>query len=182
MQKFLKWTLESIREDGAQLSWLEELRFEFSATIAQAINQIIVGKTMVVITDNDRKWFETYILSSMNKALNERPMIPVVSIDAIYPAYDSIVGGELIEMLEDMLQLSFGDEFFFFYIGKGNDVRSDIAKRSPDSLLWLMDEEFSNSMPLHSYDELIDIKLLQLFRQFDKTLSSVLFGEVDVEE
>jgi len=43
-----------------------------------------------------------------------------------------------------------------------------------------MDEEMTNSFTLRSYDELIDIKLLQLFRLFDKTISAALFAEIDL--
>lgn len=182
MQNYLKHSLESLREEGAALSWLEESRFEFYPTLFQAINQLMAGKTMIVITDRDRKWFEEYILNSINKAINERPMIPVVSIEAIYPAYDSIVGGEMIAMLEDMLELSYGSGYFFFYIGKGSDIRSDIAKRDDKSLLWIFDEESSNYMTLKTSDALLDIKLLQLYREFNKTFNSLLFGEVDADE
>jgi hypothetical protein len=45
-----------------------------------------------------------------------------------------------------------------------------------------MDERFQNALVLRSHDPLIDIKLLQLYRLFDKTLSAVLFGEINVRE
>ena len=181
MQQFTKWMLDTIRDDGAMLNWLEELRFEWTATTAQAIRQILAGKTVVLITDGERKWFEHYITSSLNKPSKERPMIPLVCLDSLYPDYDRIIGGEMINMLDDMLELSFKEEYFFWYIGKGDDRRADIAKRNDNSLLWIMDEDFQNAMPLRSYDPLIDIKLLQLYRLFDKTLSAALFGEVDVD-
>ena len=87
----------------------------------------------------------------------------------------------MIDMLDGMLEISFKGDYFFWYIGRGDDKRADIAKRSDDSLLWLMDEDFQNAMPLRSYDEQIDIKLVQLYRLFDRTLSAALFGEVDVD-
>ena len=46
--------------------------------------------------------------------------------------------------------------------------------------MWIMDENYPNALSMRSYDPLIDIKLLQLYRLFDKTLSAVLFGEIDV--
>jgi hypothetical protein len=85
-------------------------------------------------------------------------------------------------MLGDMLDITFKGEYLFWYIGKGDDRRADIAKRSTDSLLWIMDERFQNALVLRSHDPLIDIKLLQLYRLFDKTLSAVLFGEINVRE
>ena len=33
---------------------------------------------------------------------------------------------------------------------------------------------------MKSYDSLLDVKLLQLFKLFNLSLSAVLFGEVDV--
>lgn len=180
MQQFSKWMLETIRAEGAMLSWLEEQRFEWTATVAQAIGQIVEGKTVVLITDYERQWFESYITSSYNKPTIDRPMIPIVSIDRLYPHYDHITGGEMIEMLDGMLEIAFKGDYFFWYIGKGDDRRSDIAKRSDNSLLWLMDEDFQNAMPLRSYDPQIDIKLVQLYRLFDTTLGAALFGEIDV--
>ncbi len=180
MQQFSKWMLETIRSEGAMLNWLEEQRFEWTATVAQAIGQIVEGKTVVLITDHDRKWFESYITASYNKTTLDRPMLPIVSIDRLYPHYDHITGGEMIDMLDGMLEIAFKGDYFFWYIGKGDDRRSDIAKRSDNSLLWLMDEDFQNAMPLRSYDPQLDIKLVQLYRLFDATLGAALFGEIDV--
>jgi len=160
------------------LHWLEELRFDWTAITAQAINQILQGKTVVLITDHKRKWFEHYIISSINQMTLERPMIPIVSLDAIYPGFDMLSGSDSVQMVEDLLELSYKGDFFFWYIGKGDDIRSDIAKRSNESYLWIMDENFHNALVLRSYDKMIDIKLLQLFRQFDLALSAMLFGEV----
>ena len=181
MQAFIKWTLDTIRDEGAALSWLEESRFEWTATIAQALRQIIAGKTVVIVTDNNREWFAHYIVNSINKTMIERPMISVVRMESIYPTYDN-ASSNALEMLEDMLSLSYKDEYFFWYIGRGNDKASDLPKNHDSSFLWLMDEEYQNAFSMRSYDPLLDIKMLQLYRQFDKSLNAVLFGEVNVEE
>ncbi|NOQ31068.1 MAG: hypothetical protein GQ570_08110 [Helicobacteraceae bacterium] len=182
MQEFERWTLETIRGEGASLNWLEESRFEWSATTYQALSQILQAKTVILITDEPREWLSSYILSSINKPGRERPIIPIVSLKSLYPNYDNITGGAMIDMLEDMLSTSFNDNYFFFYIGKGDDRRADIAKRNDKSYLWMMDDDFSNALILKSYDPLIDIKLMQLFRLFDITLSAALFAEVNVGE
>lgn len=182
MQEFIKWTLDTIREDGASMSWLEESRFEWTAITAQAIRQILEGKTIILITDHKNKWFEYYITNSLNKPSNDRPMIPLVCLDKIYPQYDDITGGEMIDMLDDLLELSFKGEYFFWYVGQGSDRRADIAKRNDESCMWVLDESFQNALTLRSNDELVDIKLIQLYRLFDKTLSATLFGEVDANE
>ncbi len=164
------------------MSWFEEHRFLWTPPIANAMDQMMEGKSIILITDHDRQWFAHYITSSLNKRSQDRPMIPVVCIDALYPHYDHISGGESIDMLVDMLDITYKGDYFFWYIGRGDDRRADIAKRSTNSLLWIMNENFQNALILQSYDPLIDIKLLQLYRLFDKTLNAVLFGEINVRE
>lgn len=164
------------------MSWFEQHRFEWTPPVANAMDQMMEGKSIILITDHDRQWFAHYITSSLNKRSQDRPMIPVVCIDALYPHYDHISGGESIDMLVDMLDITYKGDYFFWYIGRGDDRRADIAKRSANSLLWIMNENFQNALILQSYDPLIDIKLLQLYRLFDKTLNAVLFGEINVRE
>lgn len=180
MQDFKEWTLDAIREEDSSFSWLEEQRFDWSTTTAQALEQIINGKTIILITDEPRKWFEKYILSLINTAKQERPLIPIVSIDSIYQHYDNIHGGDMIHVVEDMIALSYKEDYFFWYIGKGDNKRSDIAKRKNDSYFWIFDEEYLNAFNLKSYDKSLDIKLLQLYRLFDASLNGAMFGEVDV--
>jgi hypothetical protein len=176
---FAQWSLDAIREEGGSLSWLEEYRFEWSKTTAFALEQILNGKTIILITDEKRKWFEHYILSSINSISLERPLIPIISIESIYPHYNNISGGEMIDILDDMIGLSYKNDYFFWYIGKGDDKRSDLAKRKDESYFWLFDEDFNNAFTLKSYDTVLDIKLLQLYRLFDASLSATMFGEVD---
>ena len=176
---FAQWSLDAIREEGGSLSWLEEYRFEWSKTTAFALEQILSGKTVILITDEKRKWLEQYILSSINSISLERPLVPILSIDSLYPHYNNISGGEMIDMLDDMIALSYKNDYFFWYIGKGDDKRSDIAKRKDESYFWIFDEDFNNAFTLKSYDPILDIKLLQLYRLFDASLSAAMFGEVD---
>jgi hypothetical protein len=179
---FDQWTLSAIRAEGAPMSWFEEQRFEWTPVISSALKQIVAGKTVILITDYDRKWFANYILTSINKLSLERPLIPVSYIDDLFPHYQNINLPDTVDTLIDMLELSYKGEYFFWYIGRGEDARADLAKRSLNSLLWIMDENFQNALKLRSFDPLIDIKLLQLYKLFDKTLSSTLFGEVNVRE
>jgi len=179
MPDFAQWSLDAIREKGGSLSWLEEYRFEWSKTTAFALEQILNGKTIILITDEKRKWFENYILSSLNGVLLERPMIPIISIDNIYTHYNSVTSGEMIDIIDDMISLSFKDDYFFWYIGKGDDKRSDLAKRKDESYFCIFDEDFNNAFTLKSYDTDLDIKLLQLYKLFDASLNAAMFGEVD---
>ena len=180
MLDFAQWSLDAIREEGGALSWLEEQRFEWSKTTALALSHILQGKTIVLITDQKRKWLEHYIVDSMNSASLERPLIPINTIDRIYPHYNQIQGGEMLDMVEDLVELSYKQDYFFWYIGKGDDKRSDIAKRKDESYFWIFDEDFNNAFTMHSYDSQLDIKLLQLYRLFDASLNAAIFGEVDV--
>jgi len=179
MPDFAQWSLDAIREEGGSLSWLEEDRFEWSKTTAYALNQILNGKTVILVTDVKRKWLENYILTSINSLSLERPFIPIVSIDSLYTHYNDLSGGEMIDILEDMISQSYKDDFFFWYIGKGDDKRSDIAKRKDESYFWIFDEDFNNAFTLKSYDTSLDIKLLQLFKLFNASLNATMFGEVD---
>ena len=69
----------------------------------------------------------------------------------------------------------------FWYIGKSQDVRAVIPKVSKNSFLWLFDEEMQDAFNLRSNDEALDMKLLQMFRLYNKTVSSALFAEINVE-
>lgn len=177
---FAQWSLDVIREEGASLSWLEEQRFDWTNPLSIALEQVLNSKTIILITDTKRKWFETYILTSINSLKLDRPLLPIVSIDSLYQHYSSISGGEMIDVVEDMISLSYKDDYIFWYIGKGDDKRADIAKRKDSSYFWIFDEDFHNGFTLKSHDKMLDIKLLQLYKLFDASLSAAMFGEVDV--
>jgi len=49
MSDFAQWSLDAIREEGANLSWLEEIRFEWSNPSSLALEQILQGKTIVLL-------------------------------------------------------------------------------------------------------------------------------------
>ena len=176
---FAQWSLDAIREEGGSLSWLEEQRFDWTTTTAHALEQILSGKTVILITDEKRKWLEKYILTFVNDLSLGRPLVPIVSMDSICTHYNSISGGEMIDMVDDMISLSYKENYFFWYIGKGDNKRSDIAKRKDNSYFWLFDEDFNKAFTLKSYDPVLDIKLLQLYRLFNASLNATMFGEVD---
>jgi hypothetical protein len=180
MLEFAQWSLDAIREEGGSLSWLEEQRFDWTTATAHALEQVLQGKTIILITDEKRKWLETYILSSINSAALDRPLLPIISVDSLFQHYNSVRGGDMIDILDDMIAISFKEDYLFWYIGKGNDKRADIAKRRDNSYFWIFDEEYQNSFILKSYDSMLDIKLLQMFKLFNASLNASMFGEVDV--
>ncbi len=181
MDEFLKWTIETIRNDKGINSWLEERKFEWVPLVSNCLNYLLSGTSIILVTDTDREWFGKYIINSINRPKRLRPIVPIYLIKSIYPNLDSVKNREDVEHLFDMLNLSFSNNYIFWYIGKGDDRRATIAKRRDDSFLWVLDEEMQNSFFLESFDELLDIKLLEMFRLFDKSLSATIFGEIDLK-
>ncbi|MCK9546031.1 MAG: HobA family DNA replication regulator [Sulfurospirillaceae bacterium] len=181
MQAFLKWTLEAIRKEGSWMSWMEEKRLEWVPLAASRLQSILQGHVFLVLTDKDREWFEKYIISSINKNAGNRPLLPFVSLKTFYPSLDEVRSREDIEILEDLLSISFPHGYTIFYIGKSNDFKSQIAKSKNDSFMWLLDEQMQNSFYLSSADELLDIKLIQLYKLMEKTIDALLFAQISIE-
>ncbi len=179
--EFDRWTLNAIRYDETMMSWMEERRYDWVPLASAAIEKILSGHSVVVVTDGEREWFGEYILYALNRPDRKRPMIPVYLLKNMVPYLDSLKKSEDIDLLYDMLSLSFKEEYFFWYIGRADSPRSSIAKRKEDSFLWIMDEQMQNNFYLKSFDDLLDMKLFQLFRLFDRSLEAALFGEVDLK-
>lgn len=181
-QKLLKWTIEAVRNDETMMSWLEERKYEWVPLVKNAVSRLMEGSAIIIITDPEREWFGKYVLQSVNKSSKGRPYLPIYSIESLFPNYRAIRTDEELELINDMLGISFRQNYIYWYVGKFDDSCSQIALRKDDSFLWVMDQEYQNSFPLSSIDDLLDMRLLQLFRIFDKTVSSALFNEVLLEE
>ncbi|UFH59690.1 HobA family DNA replication regulator [Sulfurovum mangrovi] len=181
MQKLLKWTLDTIREKESAFSWMEEHRFAWAPLVNSAVSQILEGKTVLVMTDESRQWFGKYILQKVNDLEKHRPLLPFYPLGGCFPHLYTVKSKEDIQLLEDMLDISYPNGYYIWYIGKGDHAATKVAYRNDDNFLWLMDEEAQNSFHLRSSDPLLDIKLLQLYRLFDETLSAALFGDLDIE-
>ncbi|MFA6760773.1 MAG: HobA family DNA replication regulator [Sulfuricurvum sp.] len=180
MQEFAQWSLDAIREESGSLSWLEESRFLWTTSTSQALGQLLDAKTIILITDEKREWFGQYMIEHINSSRVERPLIAVVKIESFFPHFCSVVQKSTLDALENMLDLAFKGEYFFFYVGKGDDRRAEIAKRRDSSYMWLFDEEYLNAFSLKSYDKELDIKLLQLFRLLDRSIDATIYGEVEL--
>ena len=181
MQKFLKWTLDYIRRDGAMMNWMEEKRFEWVPLNVSMLKNLMSGHTIVVVADDDREWFCNYMLNDINKLSKNRPLLPFVSLKSFYPNLAGLKTKEDIELLENMLMQAFPQGYTYFYIGKNNNIKMQIAKRRDDSFIWVMDEQLQNSFFLSSSDENLDIKLIQLYKLLDKSIDALLFAEVDFD-
>ena len=178
MQQLVNWTLDAIRADDPVMSWMEERRFEWVPLISDCIGRMMEGASLLVVTDKEREWFGKYVVSTVNKGGRSRPYLPVYDLAGMLPGLDGIHNDEQMELARDMLSVSFSGNFIFWYIGKSDDPRIKLAKKSDDSFLWVMDQEIQNAFFLRSADEFLDLKLLHLMRLFDKTLDAVLFNEL----
>jgi hypothetical protein len=179
VKDILTWTLDTIRSDSSMMSWMEERRYEWTPLIEKAIVQIINGASVVLVTDSKRRWLSKYILTTINDSSKNRPLFPIFELETTFPSFDKVfLDG--VESIDDMYSLAFKENFLFWYIGISSHPNLSIAKSNSSSLLWVMDEELQNSFFLRSNDELIDIKLMQMVRLFDKTLDSALIGEIEI--
>ncbi|MCF6243442.1 MAG: HobA family DNA replication regulator [Sulfurovum sp.] len=181
MQQLLKWTLETIREDDSCFSWMEEYRYEWAPLVKNAVSQSIEGKTVLILTDESRKWFGKYIVNSINDMQKNRPLLPFYQLSESFPNLYTNNNTQDLQLLEDMLDISYPNGYYVWYIGKGDHPYTKLAFRKEENFLWILDEEVQNSFALRSSDTLLDIKLLQLFKLFDDTLSAVLFGDLDLD-
>ncbi len=183
MQEFTNWTVDTIRNDKLLGAWMEERKFDWIPLVSQAVTNILdKNKSVLIITDNDNEWFMNYILSHINKKRLARPYFPFYAFSSITPNIDSIKTENDIQLIHDMLDTSFPNGYFFWYIGKSSSMRATLAKISKQPFLWLMDEELSNSFYLDSNDDALDIRLLNMYRLFDKTLDASLCAIIDVEK
>ncbi|MDX4063739.1 HobA family DNA replication regulator [Aliarcobacter skirrowii] len=182
MQEFLNWTVDTIRQDKIISPWLEEKKFEWTPLVSKnIINVLDKNFSVLIITDSDREWFLNYILSNINLTKYNRPFLPYYDFRAFFKNINSIRSEEDISNIKDMLKISFPNGYCFWYIGKSQDPRATLAKITKSSFLWIFDEERQGAINLKSNDEELDIKLLQMFRLYNKTISAALFAQINVE-
>jgi len=182
VQEFLNWTVDIIREDRLISPWLEEKKYEWTPLVSKNIvNLLEKGVSVIVLTDRDREWFLEYILTNINSPKLNRPFLPFYDFKSFYKYMDNIKSDDDIANIKDMLNISFPNGYCFWYIGRSQDVRAVIPKVSKNSFLWLFDEEQQDAFNLRSSDEALDMKLLQMFRLYNRTVSSALFAEINVE-
>ena len=155
MQEFLNWTVDTIREDRLISPWLEEKKYEWTPLVS--------------------------ILGNINSTKLNRPFLPYYDFKSFYRYIDTVKSDEDISYIKDMLSISFPNGYCFWYIGRSQDVRAVIPKVSKHSFLWLFDEEKQDAFNLKSNDEALDMKLLQMFRLYNKSVSASLFAEINVE-
>jgi hypothetical protein len=80
-----------------------------------------------------------------------------------------------------MLDISHPNGYFIWYIGSADSIYSKFVFRNDENLLWIIDGDVPNSFYLREGNTSLDIKLIQLFKLFNKTIDASLFVEISIE-
>lgn len=177
MKDLFNWSIEAIRREPS-MSWIDERREEWTPILASKLKFLLDGRAFIVFCDDEREWFDDYVVSKINNHTNQRPLLPFFSLKCLYPNFKNIKTKEEMELVDDMLNIAFSNGIVYFYIGRGNDSYAQIAKRKEDSYMWLINEHAQNSFYINGKDDWLDVKLIQLFTLFDKSVNAALFNEV----
>jgi hypothetical protein len=179
-QRFLNWLGNTIRQEEFIDSWLDSRKSELLPFFSNTITNVLNGGTIIVLTDSDRDWFLKYIISSINHRHQNRPMLPFVDLHALVPDINKLDTDMDVEYIRDYLDIFLPNGYQFMYIGKAQDKRIKLAKSQEDSFLIAFDDELPQSFYLSSLDHSLDIKLMQVFKLFNITISEALFGNIDI--
>jgi hypothetical protein len=183
MQEILNWTIKTIREEEIiDSTWLEEQKFEWTPLVVKSLKNVLNdNSTILIVTDEPRNWFGNYILSNINDSKHGRPNLPFYDFKAICNNYHNLHSQQDIQLIIDMLNISFPNGYTFWYIGTGACKHSILAKYHSNSFLWLIDETIPGCLTFKEDDTMLDIKLIQMYKLFNKTLDAILFAEVNID-
>jgi len=182
MQQLLNWTLDTIRSEESCFSWMEEYRYDWTPLVKSAVSKILYGQTILLVTDEENRWFSRYVLSKINSIDSGKPLIPCYPLLSIFPNLSSLSTSKDIDILEDMLDITYPNGYFLWYVGKSDHPFAKIVFRNEENFMWVIDEEIANSFTLKGNDPLLDIKLIQLYKLFNMTIDATIFGELELEE
>ncbi len=159
--------------------WMEERRLDFIPLLSDFLNQLLDGKSVFIITDNQRKWYGKYLLNKINNFNEFKPQfLPFYMLEDIVPQITFAKHPEQFDMIEDMLNVSF-ENYIFWYIGQETSLLK-FARRKPESFYWIMDNDLSKNFYLKSTDIFLDTKLINLADIVNESLNAVIFGEVEI--
>ena len=99
----------------------------------------------------------------------------------MFPNLDKMDNREELDLLEDMLEISYPRGYFIWYIGSAESIYTKFVFRNEENLLWIVDGDVPNSFYLKDGTIPLDIKLIQLFQLFNKTVDASLFNELSLE-
>lgn len=192
MERLDVWLKEAIiQEDnkGVMSGWLHEQRLGLVPLLRRVFLHILHGGSLVVLTDTQRQWFSKYITQNINLPSKTRPFFPIFEVESL---------GFMIDMnlnynntpdrhfgaINKMLEHSFAKNYMLWYIGK-KTIRGDFALFPAvyEPFMWLIDGQDmpTKTIRLSSLDDLLDYKLLQLYRLFERALCGVVFGQISLE-
>lgn len=159
--------------------WMEERRLDFVPLLSIFLNQVIDGKSVFIITDEQRKWYGKYLLEKINSFNKFKPQFyPFYILENLFPQIYQINNDEHFDMFEDMLNVSF-DDYIFWYIGKQTPFL-EFTKRKKNSFYWIMDNDSSKNFYLKSTDNFLDNKLLNLADLVNESLNAAVFSEIEL--
>lgn len=180
MQNINDWLLTTIREDekkGVMSGWIEEKRFLILPQMAQTIAHILQGGSVIILTDNMRKWFGEYIIHHINQPHKGRPFFPIMQITHLQDMISSNTqeNTKSPKFIYNMLDM-ISSNYQFWYIGK-KSIGSNFAKEHGRGWYLIFDE---NEI-LKSTDEYLDYKLLILFKVFERALLAAMFNQISLD-
>ncbi len=159
--------------------WMEERRLDFVPLLSVFLNQILDAKSVLIITDNQRKWYGKYLINKFNNFNEFKPQFfPFYILENIVPQINLAKHPEQFDMVEDMLSVSFED-YIFWYIGQETPLLK-FARKKPNSFYWIMDNDLSKNFYLKSTDKFLDNKLLNLADLINESLKAAVFTEVEL--
>lgn len=188
MEKVLKldvWLDRAIKQadnKGIMSGWLHERRLEIVPLFRQTLRHIIDGGSVILLTDAQHEWLGNYITQHINPPNKTRPFFPIYELSSLGFIIDKSLKdaeSKVFSMIVNMLNLSF-KKYTFWYIGRRNP-RADFVLSQHYSFVWLIDENLPKAFNLSSSDELLDYKLLQLYRLFENALCASAFGQISLE-
>jgi len=181
MKSILDWTLQTIREEDSSFSWMEECRYDWVPVIQSSVKKILEGQTILILTDESRSWYARYIANKINNLENKRPFLPIYTLKSMFPNLDKMKNTEDLDLFEDMLNISYPNGYFIWYIGSADSVYTKFVFRNDENLLWIIDGDVPNSFYLKKGGTSLDIKMIQLFKLFNKTIDASLFNEINID-
>ena len=174
------WMLKTLREEANQFAltsgWLEMERFEWVPLVSRTIDYMLGGGTLLLCVDENLEWFSKYIVSNINKEAANRPLVPVFAL------YDIVtdIASHNDDLVHDMLTLSYKD-YAFWYVGGIGTRMAEIALNKQNGFFWIFDDAMQGALKLDSADKMMDYKLIQLYKNFEKALFGAILGDINLE-
>ena len=176
----VEWTKDTVKNDKSLNGWFKERIYEWVPLCDDSVSALMDGTPFLVVTDRERDWFNYYIINNINSIKNNRPFVPIYSLMNFIPYSHKTDKIEHLDMIEDMLDITFKGDYRFWYIGKEDSNIYKLVQRKENSFIWLFDKESKDTFFLKSYIENLDHQLMSLFKLFNQTITVSMFGEIKI--